>query len=93
MVKKSRNIIATEKEVETFNSTLTDFTTTLKNRLNELREQDKSEIFFCEDLATGKKLELHSRVLDVIKLTTLGMKTFNKLSKQTQTKTLPVGIG
>jgi len=48
--------------------------------MDKLKEElDKGELFFCEDIKKGLKVELHSRIISIQELTSLGLGTFSWL--------------
>ena len=68
MEKDSKKIIASEEDVESFNTTLIEFTKGISEKLKEIKESDGVELAFLKDEKEGLSCEVHSKRLTADKL-------------------------
>ncbi|PJE81142.1 hypothetical protein COU58_04215 [Candidatus Pacearchaeota archaeon CG10_big_fil_rev_8_21_14_0_10_32_42] len=90
---KPEIILATQEDVDSFNSSLGKFSKTLGEKLKELEDQDGGELCLLKDEQKGIWIELHSKKIPADVLMCHAQKGFEFLeSKRTNGNSKPLGI-
>ena len=86
MAKDNKKIIASEEDIESFNTTLTEFTKGIGERLKKMEESDGVELAFLKDEKEGLSCEVHSKRLTADKLLDITAAGITFLKNQRLTK-------
>ena len=86
MEKDSKKIIASEEDVESFNTILIEFTKGISEKLKEIKESDGVELAFLKDEKEGLSCEVHSKRLTADKLLDITAAGITFLKNQRLTK-------
>ena len=89
---KEPTIMATDEDLQEFNSVFKGFSKTLSERLKELEDQDGGELCLLKDESRGLWIELHSRKIPADKLLVHAKEGFNFLEGKRTNGNKPLGL-
>lgn len=88
MEAKEKIIVANQKDIESMNAGLSQFTNTIRSQISELKEIN-SEVFLIKDERAGVIIECQSRKFNVVELANLSLQTLDNILKKRKQDPIP----